>query len=741
MEIIKGKILEIIFQNEDNGYTIANIIIKESGQTTIQGCMPTVQPGEEMEFHGQWVYKENYGRQFKVESFIPLIPDSKDGIISYLSSGIVKGIGEKMAEKIVSKFGVTSLEVIEKTPQRLMEIEGIGPKKLKSILESYEEGRELRSLMVKLLPYSITPNQCMRIYKKFKDKSLDTVFNNPYKLAEEIRGIGFKTADKIGSQFGIPKDSPDRIREGILYILSESLQEGHVYLPKNELIERSSKLLLLQNENIEAEIQGMAIQGKIHVEGQEEQRVYLLTYYMAENQSASRVIEIVEREIEDLSVDLEEKLEEIEESHGLKLAANQREAVRQSLKNPMMILTGGPGTGKTTTIKAIIEIFKTLKKKVELAAPTGRAAKRMTEATKMEAKTIHRLLEVGYVGDDDSNFYNKDEENPIDADVVILDEVSMVDINLFHNVMEAIGRNTRLILVGDKDQLPSVGAGNVLGDLISSKVVQVVELNEIFRQAQESMIIVNAHRINKGEMPLLNQKDKDFFFLEENKKENLANYISTLCKERLSTYYDLDPKKDMQILGPMRRGETGVQSLNIVLQEALNPPSTYKKEHKFGNRIFRVGDKVMQIRNNYQKTWKLESSGEEGEGVFNGDIGFIDFVDTREKKLHVLYEEDKRVIYEFSELEELEHCFATTIHKSQGSEFPVVVMPITWAPPMLLNRNLLYTGITRASKLVVLVGEKRYLEMMVKNQRAQNRYSNLGEKLKRALELGADFIG
>lgn len=741
MEIIKGKILEIIFQNEDNGYTIANIIIKESGQTTVQGCMPTIQPGEEMEFHGQWVYKENYGRQFKVESFIPLIPDSKDGIISYLSSGIVKGIGEKMAEKIVSKFGVTSLEVIEKTPQRLMEIEGIGPKKLKSILESYEEGRELRSLMVKLLPYSITPNQCMRIYKKFKDKSLDTVFNNPYKLAEEIRGIGFKTADKIGSQFGIPKDSPDRIREGILYILSESLQEGHVYLPKNELIERSSKLLVLRDENIEAEIQGMAIQGKINVEGQGEQRIYLLTYYMAENQSASRVIEIVQREIEDLSVDLEEKLEEIEESHGLKLAENQREAVRQSLKNPMMILTGGPGTGKTTTIKAIIEIFKTLKKKVELAAPTGRAAKRMTEATKMEAKTIHRLLEVGYVGDDDSNFYNKDEENPIDADVVILDEVSMVDINLFHNLMEAIGRNTRLILVGDKDQLPSVGAGNVLGDLISSKVVQVVELNEIFRQAQESMIIVNAHRINKGEMPLLNQKDKDFFFLEENKKENFANYISVLCKERLSTYYDLDPKKDMQILGPMRRGETGVQSLNIVLQEALNPPSTYKKEHKFGNRIFRVGDKVMQIRNNYQKTWKLESSGEEGEGVFNGDIGFIDFLDTREKKLHVLYEEDKRVIYEFSELEELEHCFATTIHKSQGSEFPVVVMPITWAPPMLLNRNLLYTGITRASKLVVLVGEKRYLEMMVKNQRAQNRYSNLGEKLKSALELGADFIG
>lgn len=736
MEKLEGMVSDIVFKNEENGYTIA-YLANENDEITIVGCMPTLSVGESIEVEGKWVNHKTYGSQFEVNSFMPVTPSSLEGIYVYLSSGMIHGIGEKMAKRIVDKFGVDTLDIIQNTPERLTEVEGIGMKKVKQIQESYEENRELRNIIIQLSPYGITPNYCLRIYKKYKEKAIDIINKNPYRLAEDVRGIGFKIADEIASKIGIDKYSPERIMQGIIYTLNQSLASGHTYLPKQILIEQSVKILGVEPKFVENGIMDLAYNQKVHLENKDGQiLVYLMMYYICENGVCKEIIKLSQHDIKDLHINIDEEIKIVEKEDNISLAKNQIEAVKEAINNGVTIITGGPGTGKTTTINTIIKIFENNDQKVVLCAPTGRAAKRMSETSNKEAKTIHRLLEMGFGSDSEELVFFKDEEDPIDADVIILDEASMVDIILMYNLLKAVKLGTRVLLVGDSDQLPSVGAGNVLKDIIDSKVIKTVRLNEIFRQARESMIVVNAHKINNGEPLFLNVKNKDFFFLRKNTNEEILNEIVGLVSERLPNFYKFDKLKDIQVLTSMRKGDLGVNNLNIELQKYLNPPNKYKQEEEFAKRIFRVGDKVMQIRNNYTRKWETEDKSESGEGIYNGDIGYIFHIDKDKKTVYVLFDKVKLSAYKYDELDELDHSFCTTIHKSQGSEFPVVVIPIVWAPPMLLSRNLLYTAVTRAKKLVVLVGDVRYLEQMIKNNRINDRYSNLSYKLNKFIKEG-----
>lgn len=735
MEKLEGMISEIVFKNEDNGYTIAHLV-NENDEIVVVGCMPTLAIGESIEVEGKWVNHKIYGTQFEVNSFMPVTPSSLEGIYVYLSSGMIHGIGEKMAKRIIDKFGVDTLEVIQNSPEKLQEVEGIGSKKVKQIVKSYEEDRELRNIIIQLSPFGITPNYCLKIYKKYKSSAIEVINKNPYQLAEDIRGIGFKVADSIASKIGIDKNSKDRICQGILYTLNKSLSNGHTYLPEHVLIQDSEKLLELNGEIIKECVMMLVYNQKIHIEKvNNENLIYLMPYYLAENGVCSQIVKLSQYEFEDLKIDIDNEINVLEEDKEIKLAEKQILAVKESVNSGVLIITGGPGTGKTTTINAIIDIFENNGKSVTLAAPTGRAAKRMSETSNKEAKTIHRLLEMGFSTDDDLTFF-KDEEDPINSDVIIVDEVSMVDIILMYNLLRAIKLGTRVILVGDSDQLPSVGAGNVLKDMINSNIINVVKLNEIFRQAQESMIIVNAHKINNGEPLYLNTKGKDFFFIRKSTNEEILNEIIGLVNERLPKFYKVDKLKDIQVLSSMRKGELGVTNLNIELQKYLNKKEKFKVEESFSKRLFRVGDKVMQVKNNYTKKWETEDQKESGEGIYNGDIGYVYHIDKDKKTIYILFDQTKIVSYLYDELDEIDHSFCTTIHKSQGSEFPVVVLPIAWAPPMLLSRNLLYTAVTRAKKLVVLVGDVKYLEYMIKNNRVNQRYSNLGYKLNKFKQEG-----
>lgn len=736
MEKLQGMVSDIVFKNEENGYTIASLA-NENDEITIVGCMPTLSVGESIEVEGKWINHKIYGSQFEVQSFMPVTPSSLEGIYVYLSSGMIHGIGEKMAKRIIDKFGVDTLNIIQNTPERLTEVEGIGMKKVKQIQEIYEENRELRNIIIQLSPYGITPNYCLRIYKKYKDKSLEVINKNPYRLAEEVRGIGFRIADDIASKIGIDKYSPDRIMQGILFTLNQSLGSGHTYLPKRVLIEQSVKILGVEPTFVENGIIDLAYNQKLHLENRDgEILVYLMMYYICENGVCKEIVKLSQHETKDLHINIDEEIKIVEKEDEISLANNQILAVKEAINNGVTIITGGPGTGKTTTINTIIKIFENNDQKVVLCAPTGRAAKRMSETSNKEAKTIHRLLEMGFSTDGDELTFFKDEEDPIEADVIILDEASMVDIILMYNLLKAIKLGTRLLLVGDSDQLPSVGAGNVLKDIIDSGVIKTVRLDEIFRQARESMIVVNAHKINNGEPLFLNVKNKDFFFLRKNTNEEILNEIIGLVSERLPKFYNFDKLKDIQVLTSMRKGDLGVTNLNIELQKYLNPPNKYKQEEEFAKRTFRVGDKVMQIRNNYTKKWETEDKSDNGEGIYNGDIGYIFHIDKDKKTVFVLFDKVKIASYKYDELDELDHSFCTTIHKSQGSEFPVVVIPIVWAPPMLLSRNLLYTAVTRAKKLVVLVGDVKYLEQMIKNNRINDRYSNLSYKLNKFIKEG-----
>lgn len=735
MLVVEGVIEEIIFRNEDNGYTIAKLNTSD-GLVTIVGNAAIINQDEMVEVEGEWVYHEKFGEQIEFKNIKTTIPSTLKGIENYLASGLLPYVGPKTAKNIVEKFGMDSLEIIQYNPERLKEIPGIGDKKLKSISEAYEEHRELRDIMVYLQQYDIGVKSGIKIYKKYGSQTINVISENPYKLSEDIYGIGFKTADQIARKMGISLESPFRIEAGLKYTMTSSAGEGHCYLPKDELLSKTSSMLGIDIDLVEDILRNLALSQDFHISQDINNTiVYYMPFHLAENNVASKIVELSRVDFKELEVNIESHIKEIEEKENIQFGKKQISAIEESLDNGVVIITGGPGTGKTTTINAIIKIYEELDLKVVLAAPTGRAAKRMTETSGKESKTIHRLLEFSYLEEDMA--FNRDEHSPIEGDLIIIDEASMIDILLMNSLLKAIDPGTRLILVGDIDQLPSVGAGNILKDIIKSGSVNVVELDEIFRQAEESMIIVNAHRINKGEAPILNNKDKDFYFINKNKPEESLATIIGLNKERLPNFYDVDPIQDIQVLTPMKKGEVGTKSLNKHLQAALNPQSQYKEEKAIGDEIFRTGDKVMQVRNNYNIEWKIIKDGlevDKGEGVFNGDLGNILDIDNGRGNLTVLFDDEKEVQYSFNQLDELQLAYATTVHKAQGSEFPIIIMPIHWGPPMLLTRNLIYTAITRARQLVVLVGERKYLGMMISNNKIAKRYSSLDKKIREYLQ-------
>ncbi len=730
---LDGTVEDIIYQNSDNGYAVFSFLCDEE-EITCVGTVPDIHKGETMKLKGKWTMHPSYGKQLLVEYYEKTIPTTVDGMIKYLSSGFIKGIGPKMAKKIVDKFGEAAFFVIEEKPERLVEIKGITYDKAMKISSVFKEQHELRRAMIFLQKFGVSPAYAMKIYKKYRERTFDIVEKNPYRLADDIFGIGFKMADKMAAAAGFASDSTFRIKAGIKYVLTESTVDGNVYLPKDVLMEKTSQLLGVDKSLVENAILDLQMEHQVWYEELDgEAIVYINSYYYAEIYTAKKLLELNEAYIEN-DYDYKNIIEQTEIRHNITLEEKQKKAVECALKKGVMVITGGPGTGKTTIINTIISIMEEEGNEVVLAAPTGRAAKRMSEATGHDAQTIHRLLGITYINDDArKQVFDKDEDNPIEADIIIIDESSMVDILLMSSLLKAVSIGTRLILVGDVDQLPSVGAGNVLKDIISSEVITVVRLKEVFRQARESAIIMNAHRINSGEKPVINEKEKDFFFVRRSNAVEAVKTIKDLMLIRLPSFNGCDPYTDIQVLTPMRKGILGVEELNKELQKALNPERSGKKEKLYRNTVFRVGDKVMQIKNNYNMSWKIYSEGrrikEEGLGIFNGDCGTIMDINEGEEYILVLFDDNKWVQYDFIQLDELELSYAVTIHKSQGSEYPVVIIPLISGPPMLLSRNLLYTAVTRAKKLCVIVGIPETMYSMVDNIREAKRYSSLSKRL------------
>jgi len=734
---LEGTIEEIIFRNETNGYVVCDIRCNRRLITTV-GYMPFVNEGETVKVTGRWVTHPDYGEQLKVEFYEKKLPETVDAMERYLASGIIKGVGPATAKKIVEKFGDKAIDIVQLNPEKLSEIKGISIEKALKIGQAFNEQRELKNVVMFLQEYGISPSYSAKIYKVFGDRTIEEIKKNPYRLADEIFGIGFKTADRIAKNLGIEPTSKYRICSGIKYVLSQAAAAGHTFLTDGMLLNYTAKLLEIDIENIDDALISLVMDRAVYIENCEDcRRVYLASFYNAEINVSRKLLELACLSMKYDIDGFNDRIEQMQQEDGIILADLQKEAIKAAMTSGVLVITGGPGTGKTTIIKTIIRLLGKEGNKIALAAPTGRAAKRMTEATGFEAKTIHRLLEIGYVGDDEELVFQKNADDPVEADVVIIDEMSMMDILLMNHLLKALRPGTRLILVGDVNQLPSVGPGNVLKDIITSKLIKTVRLTEIFRQAQESMIVLNAHRVNRGEPPLMNVKDGDFYFITRNTGSSIVNTIVELCIKRLPATYGYDPMKHIQVLTPMKKGLTGVKNLNTELQKALNPPGKAKNEKVFRDCIFREGDRVMQIKNNYNLRWiKSSDLNCDGTGVFNGDTGIIKHIDTEEQVLTVLFEDERIVEYDFSILDELELAYAVTVHKSQGSEFPVIIMPAFTGPSMLMTRNLLYTAITRAKELVVLVGDADVVIEMINNDRETLRYSGLAEKLQK---LGAEF--
>lgn len=728
LKSLEGIVETIIFSNEDNGYTVCELHTNDTYQTVV-GYLPYVSEGDSIRIYGNFVVHKEYGEQFSAVYYEKVAPRTALAIIKYLSSGIVKGIGPKLAQKIVEQFGENTLQIIEREPLKLAQIRGISEKKALDMGKSYQEQMGIQNIVMFLQQYSISPAIAIKIHKKYAEQSVERLKENPYLLCREVYGIGFKTADRIAMAMGIAENSVERVKAGVMYILNHSIQFGHTYLPQNDLKIDCNRLLNVQEEELDAALAALIMEKQIVAEGEENDRhYYLAAYYFGELGVARRLLELQQSPLQTQLESLEDHISTQEAEDSIQFAPAQKEAIISALSNCVAVITGGPGTGKTTIINTIIKIMQKNGFNVLLAAPTGRAAKRMTELCHMEAKTIHRLLEIGYSEGGEEQMFHRNDENPIPCDVLIVDEVSMVDILLMYNLLKALKNGTRLILVGDSDQLPSVGAGNVLKDIIKSNVIKTVALQDIFRQAQESMIVVNAHRINKGIYPVLNVAGKDFFFLERGMVDAVVDTVIDLCKNRIPKSYRYDSITQIQVLCPMRKTAAGVFHLNERLQEALNPPQPNKPEKVVRDMVFRVGDKVMQVKNNYDIIYQ-KIGGEDGLGVFNGDFGIVYEIDHDAEELTVLFDDDRLVRYDFNQLDELELAYAVTIHKSQGSEFPVVIMPLSGGPPVLMTRNLFYTAVTRAKELVILVGSEGVIRRMVDNNRETKRYSNLCEKL------------
>ena len=739
MEEITGYVEGIIFRNSDNGYTVMDFVVDEF-LITVVGIFPTVGEGENLLLRGQYIDHPTYGRQFKATSYEAVAPADELSMERYLGSGAIRGIGPKLAARIVKKFGADTFRLIEEEPERLAEVKGISLNKAMEISDQIVGAKDIRNAMIFLDKYGLHGNTAIKIYNRFGNEVYNIIQSNPYKLADEISGIGFKTADEIATQVGIKVDSEFRIKGGIQYILGQGAGLGHTYLPIELLKDMSVDLLKVDEASVEAQIMNLAMERKLIIKKDgDNTQIYSRAFYRMEESISGmlRELNVTYKPDED---DLQKVIRRIEKDEEIELDELQKNAVISAAKKGFFILTGGPGTGKTTTITTMIRMFEEEGLNIFLGAPTGRAAKRMSEATGYEARTIHRMLEVsGRLGDDDdvASFarFDRNEENPLECDVIIIDEMSMVDVSLMYSLLKAISPGTRLILVGDVNQLPSVGPGNVLKDILASGKFESVKLEKIFRQAQESDIVMNAHKIHKGQHVLLDNKSKDFFFLKRDDADTIISVMLTLVKEKMPKYVDAGIS-DIQVLTPTRKGLLGVERLNSILQRYLNPESPDKKEWKGDTRVFREGDKVMQIRNNYQLEWEVTGNYnitiEKGLGVFNGDVGIIKDINEWGKTVTVEFEEGRKVVYPFASLDELELAYAITVHKSQGSEYPAVVMPIVDGPKMLMNRNILYTAITRAKKCVTMVGDADVFYSMVDNTSQAKRYSGLKDRIAEA---------
>lgn len=737
MDNITGYVDHIVYQNSDNGYTVMTLVA-EGEEVTCVGMCKGLGQGENISAEGEYIEHPVYGRQFKIQTYETVAPTDRAGMERYLGSGAIRGVGEALAARIVKKFGDDTFRIIEEEPERLAEVKGISERKAQEIAVQMEEKKDLREALVYLQQYGISNTLAVKIYNTYGMEMYSVMRENPYRLAEDVSGVGFRIADEIAGRIGIHTDSDYRIRSGILYTLLQAVGEGHCFLPLELLLHRAAELLGVSEENIRPQVDNLIMDRKLVAK---EDAVFAAAYYYAELNCANmlRNLNIPMLEAENLPAQdmaIRKRLERMAENLSMELDELQLKAVEESIKNGLFILSGGPGTGKTTTINMIIRYFESEGMDIFLAAPTGRAAKRMTEATGFEAKTIHRLLELNSaLSDDDTRraSFERNQENPLEADVVIIDEMSMVDIQLFQALLKAIMPRTRLILVGDVDQLPSVGPGQVLRDLMNSEAFPMVTLEKIFRQAGESDIVVNAHRINKGEQIALDNKSRDFFLLERNDVNVIYKHMIQLIREMLPKYVNATPF-DIQVLTPMRKGSLGCETLNSILQRYLNPADPHKKEHSYGNTVFREGDKVMQIKNNYQLEWEIVGRYnipiDKGMGVFNGDMGRVLEINETMSTLLVEFDDGRRVNYPFSGLEELELSYAITIHKSQGSEYPAVILPLLGGPRMLFNRNLLYTGITRARNCVTILGSSETVRNMIDNVSENRRYTALESRIR-----------
>ena len=734
MEVRKGYVEHIVFRNNDNGYTVFQLVSEEEELTCV-GLFSVLAEGELVQVSGYMKEHPLYGEQLQVEQYELLAPEDETAMERYLGSGAIKGIGAAMAARIVRRFKGDTFRIIEEEPERLAEVKGISEKKAIEISAQMEEKKDLRQAMMFLTQYGISVPLAVKIYQQYGNRTYQVVEENPYRLADDISGIGFKIADEIASRIGIHTDSDYRIRSGLLYVLLQATGEGHTCLPKEDLLHRASALLDVEEEQMETQLMNLCMDRKLVMKEQNGKVMvwYGQYYYMELN--VAKMLHDLNLECEMEESQIVKKLSKVEKQASITLDEMQRKAVVEAVKNGVLVITGGPGTGKTTTINAIIRYFETEDMEILLAAPTGRAAKRMTEATGWEAVTIHRLLELSGVPSDDRSTasFERNEENPLEADVIIIDEMSMVDIFLMNALLKAVSVGTRLILVGDINQLPSVGPGCVLKDIIRAGSCPIVQLTRIFRQASQSDIIVNAHKINRGEHVTLDNKSRDFFFLQRQDPNVILRVVLALVQEKMPRYVDARPT-DIQVLTPMRKGSLGVENLNEMLQRYLNPPSSEKNEKETARGRFREGDKVMQIKNNYQIEWEARNrygiAIDKGTGIFNGDMGIVQQIDLLAETMEVLFDDYRTVTYSFQMLEELELAYAVTIHKSQGSEYPAVVIPLLTGPRMLMNRNLLYTAVTRARSCVTLVGSPETFAQMIDNASEQTRYSGLYDRIR-----------
>ncbi len=723
---LSGSVEGIVYSNEENGYTVCDMGTDDE-LVTVVGIMPYLSEGEKITVYGHWEHNSRYGRQFKVEQYEKDLPADDNAILRYLSSRTVKGIGPKTAIKIVEAFGSDSFDVIENHPEWLADIPGISRKKAEEISESFKEQSGMRSVMMFCRNY-FGAATTVKIYKRWGSRAVDIIKKNPYRLCDEIHGIGFERADSIAATLGTSPDSSARLESGILYLLSHNLnQNGHVCLPREKVIPAAAKMLDVPEEKIEYALASLISESRV-VSVKYNRCDYLYTYEAYEEEAyIAKKLVMLDKFCPKISgEDIESFIIKTEREGNITYADLQRKAISDSLENGVTVLTGGPGTGKTTVVHALLKIYENMGMECALAAPTGRAAKRMSESTSREAKTVHRLLEMQY-GDDDRAEFLRDENNLLEENVIIVDEASMIDSSLFCSLLKAIKPGARLVLIGDADQLPSVGAGRVLFDLIDSGRFATVRLTEIFRQARNSLIVTNAHKINRGEYPELSVKDNDFFFISREREEDIAATVADLYKNRLPRKYGADTVNKIQVITPSRKGLAGTENLNVVLQGMLNPAERGKKEYRFREVLFRVGDRVMQTRNNYDIEW--EKDGKDGQGIFNGDIGVICDIDVAEQMLEINFDE-RICAYDFSLLDELEHAYAVTVHKSQGSEYPMIIVPMYACAPMLLARNLLYTAVTRAQSMVVLVGRADIVKAMVDNDRQSMRYTGLAARLR-----------